>query len=120
MIKKLIIAGGRDFTDTNLLHQAICELGNNNLLDPEAELVCGMAKGADLLGYDYFMACGNTIHKFIPDWDGLGKRAGFVRNAEMGDFCDGALIFWDQKSKGTKHMINYMIKLGKPHYVVHY
>lgn len=117
---KLIIAGGRDFNDETLMRERLDELVNQGIIGPTVELICGMAKGADNLGRKIFEANNLPIHKFVPDWDGLGKRAGFVRNAEMGDFADMALIFWDGQSKGTKHMLDYMEKLGKPVYLVRY
>lgn len=117
---KMIIAGGRDFADADLLCQALNELVEKEVISEKTELICGMAKGADILGYHAFKSQGLPIHEFKPDWEGLGKRAGFVRNAEMGDAADLALIFWDGKSKGTKHMIDYMEKLGKPVYLVEY
>lgn len=118
--KKLIIAGGRDFKDEALLRDRLSEMLKQGIINDSVELICGMAKGADQLGHDVFQQAGLPISKFIPDWDGLGKRAGFVRNADMGNAADLALIFWDGQSKGTKHMIEYMEKLGKPVYLVGY
>lgn len=118
--KKLIIAGGRDFNDEALMRDRLQEMANQQIIDETTELVCGMTKGADIMGQHLFKQNGMTVHEFIPDWDGLGKRAGFVRNAEMGDAADLALIFWDGQSRGTKHMIEYMEKLGKPVYLVRY
>ena len=39
-------------------------------------------------------------------WDLYGKKAGYMRNEEMAKVADGAIIFWDGESKGTKHMID--------------
>ena len=117
---QLIIAGGRDFTDSDLMRERLQAMEELGLFANGVELICGMAKGADNTGFDIFHKAGLTIHAYHPDWDGLGKRAGFVRNAQMGDDADMALIFWDGQSKGTKHMINYMEKLGKPVYLVGY
>lgn len=36
-----------------------------------------------------------------PDWS-LGKGAGHKRNTQMAEYADGAIIFWDGKSKGSK------------------
>ena len=120
LFRRLIIAGGRDFKNEDLMRDCLQQMVDGGYMDEQTELVCGMAKGADLLGYKLFKEQGMTIHKFIPDWEGLGKRAGFVRNAEMGEFCDGALIFWDGASHGTKHMIDFMERSGKPYTVVEY
>ena len=122
---KLIIAGGRDFEDKIL---ALKEFGKfsievsdivGNAL-PFTEIVSGGARGADRVG-EYVAQISNLpIKQFIPDWDGLGKRAGFVRNAEMGDYADALLAFWNKESKGTKQMIDYATKKGLIVKVVYY
>lgn len=117
---KILIAGGRDFTDKKVMHAKICELGVKGIIDPDCELICGMARGADMTAYELFRESDNVVHEYWADWDGLGKRAGFVRNHDMGEDCDVALIFWDGKSKGTGHMIDILQRMGKPHYVVRY
>lgn len=117
---QLIIAGGRDFTNKELVVERLQAMEQLGLFPNGVELICGMAKGADQLGFDVFHEASLTIHAFHPDWDGLGKRAGFVRNAQMGDAADMALIFWDGHSRGTKHMIQYMEKLNKRVYLVRY
>lgn len=117
---RLIIAGGRDFNDKALMYERLQAMEALDLFPNGVSLICGMAKGADALGLEIFQELGMPIHAFKPDWEGLGKRAGFVRNAQMGDTADLALIFWDGQSKGTKHMIDYMEKLQKPHYIVPY
>ncbi|MNF46480.1 hypothetical protein D3C85_493310 [compost metagenome] len=117
---QLIIAGSRDFTNTDLMRERLQAMEELGLFANGVELICGMAKGADNTGRLIFEQQGLPIHAFYPDWNGLGKRAGFVRNAAMGDAADMALIFWDGQSKGTKHMIDYMEKLNKPVYLVRY
>ena len=57
---------------------------------------------------------------FIPDWDTEGKKAGILRNIKMGDYADCGIIFWDGKSRGSMHMINYLKKLDKECRVVQY
>lgn len=107
---KLIIAGSRSIKDEIYLTQALRKhgiLGN-------FELVCGMASGVDTLGLRYAEREGLTIHRFPANWQQLGKRAGFVRNCEMGDFGDRLLAIWDGKSPGTRQMISYMKSLNKP------
>lgn len=117
---KLIVAGGRDFTDTNRMIEELQKLVNSGDIPECPELVCGMARGADLTAYSLWSGAGMVIHKFPADWVSLGKRAGFKRNQEMGEFADAAVCFWDGNSKGTKHMIDIMNKLNKPVYIVRY
>lgn len=42
-----------------------------------------------------------------------GKAAPLKRNKKMVELCDIALIIWDGSSKGTKHTIDYVTKIGK-------
>ena len=120
---RIIIAGSRDFNDYNLLRsEGLRIIGELKAEGFDAgrnvvEIVSGGARGADTLGEKFANTYGLKIKKFIPDWDGLGKRAGFVRNAEMATYAKqdsqlGVLIAcWDGKSRGTKSMID----LAKKH-----
>lgn len=117
---KLIVAGGRDFMDYRLLFDTIFNLANNVYRDQEVSIVSGMANGADALGYRFAKQNDIVVYEFPADWNQYGKRAGFMRNEQMGDFADGLLAFWDGKSKGTKHMIDYMTKLGKDTHIYTY
>ena len=122
---KLIIAGSRDFNDIRLALSSFLEFSNEitsetGVTEPIREIVSGGARGADRVGEDIARMCHIQVKQFIPDWNGLGKRAGFVRNAEMGDYADALLAFWDGKSKGTKSMIDYATKKGLVVKVVYY
>lgn len=117
---KLIVAGGRDFIDTQMMITVLMDLVEKGKIDPNPELVCGMARGADILAFRLWKSANMQIHVFPAEWDTYGKSAGFRRNKEMGEFADAAVCFWDGKSKGTKHMIYIMNKLNKPVYVVRY
>lgn len=113
---KLIIAGGRDCTDEKVLFRALAKFPDLRA----DEVVCGMAKGADTLGYNYATCLGLDIKEFPAQWDLHGRKAGPLRNIEMGDYADALLALWDGESKGTKHMIEYMRKLNKPVYIYNY
>lgn len=117
---KLIVAGGRDFANTGLLISSLTELVEQGKIPDSPELVCGMARGADMLAYSLWANNRMTIHNFPANWNKHGKSAGYKRNQEMGNFADAAVCFWNGESKGTKHMIDIMEKLGKPVYVVRY
>lgn len=117
---KLIVAGGRDFVDTNRMIEELQKLVNSGNIPECPELVCGMARGADMLAYSLWANNRMPIHNFPANWNKHGKSAGYKRNQEMGEFADAAVCFWDGKSKGTKHMIDIMNRLNKPVYVVRY
>ena len=101
---RVIIAGGRDFGDYELLVRK-CEKIFSQITD-EIEIMSGTAIGADRLGERFAMYRQLTIHRFPADWDTHGKSAGYKRNEEMAIFGDALIAFWDGKSKGTKHMID--------------
>lgn len=115
---KVIVAGSRDFNDEVMLSVVISEMVRNNLIDDNATLVCGMARGADRLAETFWKAAGLPIIEMPADWDNLGKGAGFIRNGEMGKIADVLVAFWDGKSRGTAHMIETMRKLNKPVHVI--
>lgn len=117
---KLIVAGGRDFINTNCMIEELQKLVNSGSIPECPELVCGMARGADMLAYSLWANNKMPIHNFPANWDKYGKSAGYRRNQEMGEFADAAVCFWDGNSKGTKHMIDIMQKLNKPVYIVRY
>jgi hypothetical protein len=75
---------------------------------PITEIVSGGARGADKLGERLAAEYGIPCSVFNADWDGLGKRAGYIRNAQMAEYVapEGILLaLWDGVSKGTQHMI---------------
>ena len=124
---RIIIAGSRDFNDYELLKKSAIEIITKKTMLPDlTRIVSGGARGADTLGERFANEMGLEISRFIPDWDGLGKRAGYVRNAEMAKFAveddnDGMLIaFWDGQSRGTKHMIDLAKKYSLEVHVVNY
>lgn len=127
---RVIIAGSRDFDDFPKLMNSCIDIlheisAQNDDLD-KIRIVSGTARGADLLGEQYAKISGYELSRFPADWDGLGKRAGYVRNAEMAKYAMaegnyGVLIaFWDGKSKGTKHMINLAEKNGLEVHIVRF
>jgi hypothetical protein len=117
---KLIVAGGRDYTDYEHLSRVLFAMADVEFADKEVSIVSGMARGADRLAVRFAKDNYVDLHEFPADWHQYGKRAGFMRNAQMGDFADGLLAFWDGQSKGTAQMISYMKKLNKFVHVINY
>lgn len=115
---KVIIAGGRDFSDYHLL-KIECDRLLSNVL-PDVEVVSGKARGADTLGEVYAKEKGLLVKEFPADWKRLGKKAGYIRNAQMADYADAVIAFWDGESRGTKHMIEIAREAGLNVKVVRY
>lgn len=100
---KVIIAGGRDFFDYEFLSMK-CDVILHG--KPTVEIVSGTANGADRLGERYAKEKGHTVKQFPAQWDKFGKSAGYKRNQQMADYADLLIVFWDGKSRGSKHMID--------------
>ena len=113
---RIIVAGGRDFSDYSLF----CARLDFYFQNIKPVIVCGEAKGADSLGRRYAEEHNLEILSFPADWNLYGKSAGFKRNTLMSENADGLVAFWDGQSKGTKHMIDTMQKSGKPVKIVRY
>ena len=111
---KVIIAGSREgFT----YQDVVTAMFNCGFTSEVTEVVSGGARGVDRLGETWAAYNDVPVKQFIPDWDGLGKKAGHVRNRDMGDYSDALIALWDGKSKGTKGMIEYAEKKGLKVYV---
>ena len=116
---KLIVAGTRCFNDYTFMIDKLDFLLSNKS-SSEIEIVSGGARGADSLGEKYAKHRGYKLTIFKANWDLYGKSAGYRRNAEMADYADACVVFWDGKSKGTKHMIDLANKKGIRCVVIEY
>lgn len=113
----VIIAGGRTFSDYTLLEKKCDAFFANK---QPTSIVCGGAKGADMLGKRYADEHDIAVEMYPADWGKNGKRAGYIRNWEMLQTADALVAFWDGESKGTKHMIEIAKEAGIPVRVVRY
>lgn len=118
---RMIVAGGRDYSNQNVVNyyidrvKDVCDSRGLNLV-----IVCGMATGADTLGRNYAISNGLEVLEFPANWNRYGKSAGYIRNKEMGNIADSAIVFWDGRSKGSKLMIDIMHELKKPVIAISY
>ena len=99
---QVIIAGGRDFANYELLQNKCDQFFREKR--PTA-IISGPARGADTLGTHYARERGIQVLEFPADWERLGRRAGMVRNLQMLDAADAVVAFWDGQSRGTAHTI---------------
>lgn len=110
---RVVIAGSRSINDFDLIKEAVERSGFDI-----TEVVSGTARGADRLG-EHWARTNNVPIKMMPaDWDKNGKAAGYIRNREMAEYADAAIIIWDGESRGSKNMIDEMVKKNKPHYIL--
>jgi hypothetical protein len=108
---KVIVAGGRDFYDYDLLQRKLIHWFRG-MTPEDVVIVSGGARGADKLGERFAEEHGCELKVFNADWDRWGDSAGYRRNVEMAEYADACICFWDGKSKGTKHMADIAEKKG--------
>lgn len=120
---RVIVAGGRDFNDYQLMCARLDHFFQNvdknklvivngdgpGLWDKENK--CYIAEGADQLAKRYARENNIKIDSYPPDWNKYGKAAGPIRNKQMAENADALVAFWDGKSRGT----GGMIKLAEEH-----
>ena len=104
---KILVCGGRDFKDRDLLFNVI------DNIQPE-EIISGMAKGADSIAAEYATRFGISLLKFPADWEKHGKSAGPIRNQQMLDEGKPDLVVAFKGGRGTAHMVSIARKAGIP------
>lgn len=114
MIKKVIVAGCRNYCNYKEAQKYIDLCISNIRKEYTIVIVSGGATGADSLGERYALNNGLKIERYPADWEKYGRSAGPKRNKEMVEICDYVICFWDKKSNGTKSLIQYAKQFGKP------
>lgn len=104
---RTIIAGSREITNYGSVIDAVLNSGFEI-----SEVVCGMAKGVDLLGKRWALDYGVPVKEFPADWKNLGIKAGYLRNEQMAGYAERLVAVWDGHSRGTKHMIDIAKREG--------
>lgn len=102
---KIIIAGGRDFNDYDLLKKEASRFLNTLDIDSGLEIVSGGAKGVDAMGERFAQENDFAVKLFPADWSKYGRSAGPKRNKQMAEYATHLIAFWNGESKGTKSMI---------------
>lgn len=117
---KLAVIGSREFQDKERLFNILDKIDNKHSIKM---IVSGGASGADSLAHEWAKENGKPTLIFYPNWHPKGpggqkmpydKGAGFKRNANIIDFADNVLAFWDGESKGTQNSIELAKKKEKP------
>ncbi|MBR5273285.1 MAG: DUF2493 domain-containing protein [Clostridia bacterium] len=114
MIKRVVVAGCRNYNNYREAKEYIDFCLSKIRKRNELIFLSGHCRGADLLGERYAEENGFKIERYIAEWDKYGRGAGPKRNKIMADKADYVICFWDGQSKGTKAMIDYVAKIGKP------
>lgn len=108
MNEMVAVVGSRDWKDLDAVKDYV------NSLDLSDTIVSGGARGVDMQAQIAAEDRGMATIIFRPDWNTHGKRAGILRNMMIVDRADRVVAFWDGRSAGTKHSVEYALEKGKP------
>ena len=106
---KLAIVGSRSLKIENI---------GDYLPSGVTEIVSGGAKGVDASAADYAEQHQIPLTVFLPDYPRYQKAAPLMRNRQIAEYADEALVFWDGFSRGTKHTVELFQKQNKPVQIV--
>lgn len=111
---RIIVTGGRDYTDQNTVARTLqyLYLAPFSKGDPPT-LVSGGATGADRLAEQYARAYGWTVEVHHADWKTHGRAAGPIRNQKMADAGADLLVAFPG-GRGTADMVRRARKAGIP------
>ena len=119
---KVIVAGGRDFTDYEFMKESLGHLFAQEDFcgDSDIKIISGMADGADTLAIRFADEFELTKILFPANWKLHHRMAGFLRNEDMMEIATHLVAFWDGKSKGTQHIIELAKNKGIPYRIFIY
>lgn len=115
-MKKLLVCGGRDFTDEESLatwmREAITLLGVENR--DQLIVIHGGARGADRMAGVIAAGSGVEVCVFPAQWQVHGRCAGFVRNRKMLEEGQPDMVLAAPGGRGTDMMVRLAAAAGVP------
>jgi hypothetical protein len=120
---KILVCGGRDFSDHEFVMRTLDRLSEDwpktptdqfgNWL-PVVTIIAGGAKGVDSMAADWAIVNWTDYKEFKADWSKHGKAAGVIRNQQMLDEGKPDLVVAFPGGRGTADMIARAEAAGVP------
>lgn len=104
---KVLVCGGRDFDNYELLKEVL-----NKLEKKDLSIIHGYAMGADKLALDWSVLNKIPCMGYSVDWEKYGKSAGPIRNKQMLEEGKPDLVIAFPGGKGTANMIKQATLAG--------
>lgn len=101
---KTAVIGSRGLTINNL---------EKYLPTDTTEIISGGARGIDTCAKNYAIAHNIKLTEFLPEYEKYGRSAPLKRNITIIENSDIVLAFWDEKSGGTRFVIDNCKRMGK-------
>ena len=99
---RILVCGGREFTDDQMLSERLNDLHGEREI---TLVIAGGARGADTLAAEWATAQGIPCEVYLADWEGLGRKAGPIRNQRMLDEGEPDLVVAFPGGRGTADMV---------------
>lgn len=114
--ERVAIVGSRRWPDPAVVRSAVRSFVD--ALPAGTVVVSGGAAGVDTWAEQAARRRGLAVVVIRADWRRLGRRAGYVRNAEVVERSDRVVAFWDGVSPGTGHTVRIARRRGRSVQVV--
>lgn len=118
-MKTIAIVGSRQIENpmetihnTNFTEEKIRNFLRDILTDEISQVVTGGAKGVDKIAEEEAKALNIPVLVIRPE-DPSKKQDYILRNFKIVDLSDEVYVFWNGKSKGTKSVMKYAVKVKK-------
>lgn len=113
---RVLVTGSRTWTDYAAIHSALAGLRYGHRKRRMVVVHGACPRGADQIAGAWVQQLRHPAvveERHPADWEGLGKRAGYVRNAHMvGLGADLCLAFVRDGSRGATHCADLAEKAG--------
>lgn len=106
---RVLVCGGRDFSDWSRLVDVLDDLHANRDF---TTLIEGGAKGADTMAYSWAGANKVEVLTFPADWERHGRGAGPIRNRQMLEEGRPDLVVAFPGGRGTASMVSLATDAG--------
>lgn len=71
----------------------------------EIIIISGHCSGTDMMAEQYAKEKNYILEIYPAEWKKYGRAAGPIRNRQMVENADYVIAFWNNKSRGTKNLI---------------
>jgi phosphomannomutase len=106
---RVLVCGGRDFTDTEFIYSTLDKFAKYNHIDCIIE---GDARGVDRIAGYWARKNRIDLYRVAADWDRYRKAAGYIRNKQMLNEYHPDLVIAFPGGVGTAMMVKLAREAG--------